>query len=294
VGVGTTITFNLPVDSPPHKLRTDDVKRWVNIYEQYETRDWWPKVPVPKLIPRFVVLEPGNTLQRLFSRYLDGFEVCPVQNMDQAIQELNRSPAQALIVNTPSLKQGPISMERIDDLPFGTPAVACWVPGEDEVAQRLGVVRYLVKPVTQDMLFSALEELGDGIENVLLVDDTREVLQLFARMLSSAEEGYRVLRATDGEQALDLLRKRQPDVMLLDLIMPGIDGLQVLEEKSQDPSIREIPVIVVSSRDPAGEAIVSDRLTVTRSGGLSVRRLLAGIQAVSQVMSPSLRLGDQE
>jgi CheY-like chemotaxis protein len=233
-------------------------------------------------------------LQRLFSRYLDGFEVCPVQNMDQAIQELNRSPAQALIVNTPSLKQGPISMERIDDLPFGTPAVACWVPGEDEVAQRLGVVRYLVKPVTQDMLFSALEELGDGIENVLLVDDTREVLQLFARMLSSAEEGYRVLRATDGEQALDLLRKRQPDVMLLDLIMPGIDGLQVLEEKSQDPSIREIPVIVVSSRDPAGEAIVSDRLTVTRSGGLSVRRLLAGIQAVSQVMSPSLRLGDQE
>jgi CheY-like chemotaxis protein len=95
-----------------------------------------------------------------------------------------------------------------------------------------------------------------------------------------------VLRATSGPQALDLLRERRPDVMLLDLIMPGMDGFQVLQEKSQDPAIREIPVVIVSATDPSGEPIVSDTLTVTHGGGLSVRNLLACIQAVSEVLSP--------
>jgi hypothetical protein len=61
----------------------------------------------------------------------------------------------------------------------------------------------------------------------------------------------------------------------------------VLQEKGQDPAIRDIPVIVITSKDPSGEPIVSDGLTVTRSGGLSVRDLLGCIQAVSEVLSPS-------
>jgi CheY-like chemotaxis protein len=181
----------------------------------------------------------------------------------------------------------------LTNLPYGTPAVTYWVPGEDEAAQRLGVVRYLVKPVTREALLSTLEELGQGVESVLLVDDKPEVLQLFARMLSSAPRSFRVLRATSGWQALSMLRERQPDVMLLDLIMPEKDGFQVLREKSQDPSIREIPVIVVSAKDPTGEPIVSDTLTVTRSGGLSVRDLLACTQAISEVLAPSVRSGDR-
>ena len=125
------------------------------------------------------------------------------------------------------------------------------------------------------------------------MDDKPEVLQLFARMLSSAQRSYRVLRATSGQQALSMLRQRKPDVMILDLIMPGMDGLQVLREKSLDPSTREIPVIVISASDPTGEPIVSDTLTVTQSGGLSVRDLLACIQAVSEVLAPAVRSGDR-
>ena len=137
------------------------------------------------------------------------------------------------------------------------------------------------------MLLSELEELGKGVKSVLLVDDEPEALQLFARMISSSERSYRVLRATNGAQALDVLRERQPDVMLLDLIMPGIDGFQVLHEKEQDTTIQEIPVIVISSRDPANRPIVSNTLTVTRSGGLSAHDLFACIQALSEILSPS-------
>jgi len=148
----------------------------------------------------------------------------------------------------------------------------------------------LVKPVTRETLLSTLEDLGKGVRNVLVVDDDREALRLFARMLSSSKQAYRILRARSGQQALDLLEARRPDVMLLDLIMPGMDGFQVLREKNRDPSICDIPVVVISSRDPGGP-IVSDTLTVTRSGGLSVCDLLSCVQTVSEVLSPSAQIG---
>jgi len=286
VGVGTTIYFSLPLEAPLPTVRAGGgAQRWFSPYHQYEARTRRSKAPVPSVVPRFVLLEEGETLQRLFNRYLDDVEVVSVRDVEDAVRELSHSPAQALIVNAPSFQE----MPKLSSLPYDTPAVTCWVPGEDEAAQRLGVVRYLVKPVTREMLFSTLEELGksEDVESVLLVDDKPEVLQLFARMLSSAERGYRVLRATSGRQALDLLRERRPDVMMLDLIMPGMDGFQVLQEKSQDPTIREIPVVVISATDPTGEPIVSDTLTVTHGRGLSVRALLACIQAISEVLSPS-------
>ncbi|HEY64302.1 MAG TPA: response regulator [Caldilineae bacterium] len=140
---------------------------------------------------------------------------------------------------------------------------------------------------------SALEDLGEEVESVLIVDDEPEVVRLFSRMIASAERPYRVLRANDGQRALDLLRARRPDVMLLDLILPGIDGFQVLREKQRDPAIRDIPVIAISSRDPIGQPIVSDMLRVTRGGGLSMRDLVACIEAVSAALVPSDRAGDR-
>jgi CheY-like chemotaxis protein len=81
--------------------------------------------------------------------------------------------------------------------------------------------------------------------------------------------------------------------MLLDLIMPGMDGFQVLQEKSRDPSICDIPVVVVSSRDPSNEPIVSNMLSVTRGGGLSVGDLLGCIRAISETLTPATRSGDR-
>jgi len=241
-----------------------------------------------------VIQEEGETLQRLFSRYVDNVEIVGVPDSRAAIRELERSPAQALIVNAPSLAEASRLSEYLHHLPYDTPAMACWVPGEDQAAKRLGVMRYLVKPVTRETLLSTLEDLGYGVRNVLVVDDDREALQLFARMLSSSRQGYRILRARSGQQALDLLESRRPDVMLLDLIMPGMDGFQVLQAKSRDPSIRDIPVVIVSSRDPSNEPIVSNMLSVMRGNGLSVGDLLNCIQAISETLTPSTRSADRE
>ena len=294
IDVGTTFYFSLPLETPlPAAFASDDkYRRWFSPYAEYEyrLRTRQSKAPAPTVVPRLVLLEKGKTLQRLFGRYTNNVDVVSVESFEQAVEELNRSPAQLLIANVPPLEQPLASMDQLTTLPYRTPAVACWVPGEDDAARRLGVVHYLVKPITREALLSTLEDLGTGVKSVLLVDDEPEVLQLFARMLSSAPGGYRVLRAENGQRALSLLRQRRPDVMLLDLIMPGMDGFQVLQEKSQDPRIRDIPVVIVSATDPSGEPIVSDMLTVTRGGGLSVRDLLACIQTVGEILSPAGQL----
>jgi DNA-binding response OmpR family regulator len=78
---------------------------------------------------------------------------------------------------------------------------------------------------------------------VLVVDDELGILKILGIKLKIS--GYEVISAMDGEQALDLVESTKPDIMLLDIIMPGMDGFQVLE-KMQPAD--HIPVIVLSAR----------------------------------------------
>jgi CheY-like chemotaxis protein/anti-sigma regulatory factor (Ser/Thr protein kinase) len=290
VGIGTTIAFSLPLEAHlPDVRASDDARQWFSPYDDFEFRARTRRAKAPPLMtsPRYVILEEGETIQHLCARYLGEVEIAPVRDLDLAVAELNRSPAQVLIVNSPPSECPLAPVERLKSLPYDTPAVTCWAPGEDQAAKRLGIVRYLTKPITRAVLLSTLEDLGKGVQSLLLVDDEQEALQLFSRMLFSAEAAYDVMLAKTGQRALSLLRQRHPDVMLLDLIMPGMDGFQVLQEKARDPSIRDIPVIVISSRDPTGELIIGDTMTVTRCGGLSVRDFLALVQAISGILSPT-------
>lgn len=105
-------------------------------------------------------------------------------------------------------------------------------------------------------------------------------------MLESQATKYSILRVTSGQRALSMLRSRKPDVMLLDLTMRAMGGFQVLEEKARDASIADIPVIVISSRDPAGDPILSNTLTVTQTPGISQRALIDCIHALGSILTP--------
>ena len=170
-------------------------------------------------------------------------------------------------------------------LPNGTPAIVCSVPGMPEAASALGVEDYLVKPISRDMLLGALGRLELGGRTLLVVDDEPDAMRLFQRMLTSATSGYRVLRAGNGREALNILRSQRVDAILLDLVMPGMDGFGLLEVRAQDPALRKIPVLVLSAQDPAGQPIVTSALTVTKSGGLSTVQLLACIEAITRILS---------
>jgi signal transduction histidine kinase/CheY-like chemotaxis protein len=289
---GTTFCFTLPISTPlPAQLDHDSALRWFNPYEssEFRQRTRRSKAPLPEVVPRFLVLEQGETLRQVLSRHLEDVELVSVPDFERAVEELNRSPARALIVNAPVGDNGLNAPEHWPELPYNTPVLRCWVPEEDHAVRQLGVARYLVKPITMETLVRTLTQIEPPVETILLVDDDPEVLRLFTRMLEMMDGDYRILQTTSGQRALNLLQERQPDVVLLDLVMPGLDGFQVLEAKHQDPTIRDIPVVIISSKDPTGEPIVSNTLCLTREGGLSSRDLAQCIWEVSEVLALSER-----
>ncbi len=288
VGVGTTISFALPLENQASlSLGADSrFRRSITPDDElgYRLRTRRSQAPVPVLTERLVVVDPEQILPRLLSHYLPDVEVEIAPDVPGAVEALRRSPAQAMLVNISPY--APLPATALSNLPFGTPAITCWLPGEHEAARRLGVVEYLIKPLSREKLDEALARLGNNIKIVLIVDDEEDELHLFARMLEANEQRYSVLQVTTGQRALSMLRSRQPHVLLLDLMMPGMNGFQVLEEKARDPLIRDIPVIIISSRDPAGDLIVSNTLTVTQGAGLSQRNLVACIQALGKILAP--------
>lgn len=289
-GEGTLFYFSLPLERPPQALETEpghSLLRAIIPDDEigYRLRSRPSLAPPLSNTERYVIVDPEQTLQRLLTRYLPNASIETLPDVPAAMEALNHSPAQAFILNAPRsimLQPGMLS-----NLPYGTPAITCWLPGKRDAASRLGALDYLIKPISREKLLAALENLvGDG-NTVLVVDDEEDELHLFARYLEASGRAYSILQVTNGQRALAMLRSRRPDVILLDLTMPGMDGFQVLEEKQRDPLIRDIPVIVVSSRDPAGDPILSDTFTVTQSGGISQRNLIACIQALGTLLAPS-------
>lgn len=81
---------------------------------------------------------------------------------------------------------------------------------------------------------------------VLVVDDDPSVLLLCRVNLEL--DGFRVLEAADGATALELARAQHPDVVLLDLMLPDVDGWQVLRALKDDPQLTEVPVVILTAR----------------------------------------------
>ena len=284
LGAGTTISFTLPTDNPA-VLAPSSVRRALVADDEigYHLRTRPSTAQLPPVGQRFVLVDPEGPLQRLMQRYLPNAEVDAFVDPAEALAALQRSPAQALVINDALAQETAAS---IGQLPYGTPAITCWLPGEQDTVRRLGVVAYLVKPVVQEQLLAAVGRLGAQVNTVLLVDDEEDELHLFVRMLESEENRYSILQVTTGRRALSMLRTRRPDLLLLDLNMPDVNGFQVLEEKARDPEIAGIPVIVISSRDPTGEPVFSNTLTVTQGSGFSQRNLVDCIQALGAILAP--------
>ena len=125
----------------------------------------------------------------------------------------------------------------------------------DELDQGAALeLEYLVKPVSSSDLARALARQGiasdrvNGGHTILVVDDDPGILDLHARMLEKLAPRCHVLKAHDGREALEIMAQRRPDLVLLDLMMPVLDGFAVLEAMRERESTRAVPVIVLSAQ----------------------------------------------
>ncbi len=89
---------------------------------------------------------------------------------------------------------------------------------------------------------------------IVVVEDEENILEVIAYNLT--REGYKVLRATDGEQGLQLIRRERPDLVLLDLMLPGMDGIEVCQRLRSDQLLSDILVIMVTAKSEETDVVL--------------------------------------
>jgi CheY-like chemotaxis protein len=278
LGAGSTFTFSLPLSEPRAE---PSAHRWSNPYTPYQPRTRRSMAPPPTIRNAFVVLDaPNGALARAVTRHNTFAETYAVASVDEAVALLERSMADAVLFNKAICSAGEYT-RLVALLPEATVAIGCDVPQPTHVQSAPERVQRISKPVSRETLLHALAELGNEVRDVLIVDDNLEVLQLFARILTSADPAYRVLRATGGRQALQMLRRRKPDALILDLKMPDMGGDEVLEAMGSDPVLRNVPVLVVTSQIDREQATFGHRLDILRPRELTLHELLSLLSAVT-------------
>ena len=180
-----------------------------------------------------------------------GYQVHCILDSGMALAEL-QTIAPALIIL--DLKMEPIDgwtlLENIraDAGLAATPVVICSIsdPSGEQVGLLANVTAYLPKPVRQDELLALLRRWAPPA-HILVIDDDADARQVLRAMLEKL--GHRVSEAASGPTALTLIPELQLDLVLLDLMMPGMDGFEVIEYMREMPAAAHLPVIVVTARD---------------------------------------------
>jgi response regulator RpfG family c-di-GMP phosphodiesterase len=209
---GTVFTFRIPVK--PMVPMTSDFSRWLTPEWEFLQRTRPLTKIQDKIKTRYVVMDRGKVLQALLNRYMSEVEVISIDSLSDALTALEKTPVQALLMNTVSISQMLEDLRQLS-LPSGTPVMLFSIPSTMDASSALGVEERLVKPVRKDDLLDTFERLGVTSGTVLIVDDEPDALQLFGRMLASSGRDYRVLLARDGQEAMSILKEYHPDIMLL-------------------------------------------------------------------------------
>jgi len=149
---------------------------------------------------------------------------------------------------------------------------------------QLGAADYLVKPLDSAALLKTLARMapiGDRPKRLLVVDDDPHVHEMVGQLLE--ERPYVLQSAADGLEALQRVEEEKPDAILLDLMMPRLDGFGVLAQLRQDPATSAIPVIILTAKTlTAAETAVlqANAQQVIQKEGMAGEELLKELQQV--------------
>lgn len=131
---------------------------------------------------------------------------------------------------------------------FAGPVLAVSVMDEPEAAIEAGATAFLAKPITHFTLLNTIRELIDGpaCRTILLADDDEVTRYLLGDNLARA--GFKILEARNGREAVRMAEAHMPNCMFLDVVMPGLDGFEVLRELRNNNLAKHLPIIIHSSK----------------------------------------------
>ena len=166
------------------------------------------------------------------------------------------------------------------------PVIMQSVKDDRDLGFMLGASEYLVKPVDRKTLLNLLDKYTKSEEaTILIIDDDEVTRRMVSRTLK--KEGWNLVEAGSGEQGLMEIERKKPTAILLDLMMPGMDGFEFLETLHATPEGRQIPVVVLTSKDLTAD----DRLRlnggverILEKGALNRDRFLDEVRRVVQTL----------
>jgi CheY-like chemotaxis protein len=135
------------------------------------------------------------------------------------------------------------------------PVIMLTIVDKKPLGYQLGASDYLLKPFNTDAVLAALQRVthlngGQAPKRLLVADDDPNVIDLISQLLG---EHYQIESVADGVDALAAVARNRPDVILLDLMMPRLDGFGVIAQLRQNPEHRNIPVVVLTAKSLTAE-----------------------------------------
>lgn len=214
----------------------------------------------------------------LLQRYLTDCRVAVAPNVEAALAIAEEQQAVALLTDPAHASALP---------GIALPVISCPLPSGRQAAAAIGAQDLLVKPVSHEDLVEAITRLQRPVSRVLIADDDPNVVRLFRRMLQTRLPADACLEAYNGEEALSRMRAEHPDLVLLDLAMPRVDGRMVLDRMAEDPELGQIPVIIVSAKSQDYIHLqLPGMVQVQRPGGFQLSELVQLVDAMVKTLAP--------
>ena len=240
VGRGSTFTVRLP--SEVLEIRDAEGPAGVAAEPGAEARDAAATV---------LIIDDDPVIRDLMQRFLgrDGFRVVTSSGGEEGLRRARelRPDAITLDVMMPGLDGWAVLAALKADAELAAiPVIMLTIMEDRNLGYALGAADYLTKPIDRDRLLAVLARHRRD-RPVLVVEDDADTRELLRRLLERA--GFSVVEAETGRVALDRVRAQPPGLILLDLMMPEMDGFEFLAELRRQTGGRGIPVVVVTAKD---------------------------------------------
>jgi len=204
--------------------------------------------------PLILIADDEVSSRELLASYLEpDYRIAMADSGPEAVAKAQQLLPDAITLDV--LMPGGSGFETLVDLrrtpeTANIPIIIVSIVDQTRVGFALGAADYLIKPIRKSVLLETVQKHvpspADDDQAILLVDDDPETLELLEETLRSA--GYETQSVRSGQRALEVLSSKMVSAVLLDLLMPGMDGFQVIRHVRQEPTLKELPILVMTAK----------------------------------------------